>query len=74
MYERKAAHHSRKAELLLLWYGHISWNFEKWQVMTESGKIILQKRFHALSSFMEQVLYISMSPQICSEMKPFILS
>jgi hypothetical protein len=40
IYEQKAAHHSRKRELLLVWCSHISWNCEKWQVVTGSRKII----------------------------------
>jgi hypothetical protein len=40
IYERKAAHHSRKGELLLQQCGHMSWNCEKWRVMTGSRKII----------------------------------
>jgi hypothetical protein len=40
IYERKAAHHSRKGELLLLRCGQISWHCEKWRVVTGSRKII----------------------------------
>jgi len=74
IYKRKAAHHSRKGKLLLLHCGHISWNCEKWRVVTGSRKIILLKRSHALSSLTPQTLYIRMSPRMCSEMNPFIRS
>jgi len=40
LYERNATHHSRKGELLLLQWGHISRNCEKWRVVTGSRKVI----------------------------------
>jgi len=72
IYEWKGAHHSWKGDLLLLWYGHISWNCEQLQVMTGSGKFISDKRSHALSFFRPPTLYTWMSPQMCSEMNQLI--
>jgi len=48
IYERKAAHHSWKHELLLLWCSHISWNCETWWVVIGTRIIISWKRSHAL--------------------------
>ena len=74
IYERKAAHHSRKGQLLLLRCGYISWNCEKWRVVTGSRKIISRRRSHALWSLTLQTFYIRMSPQMCSEMTLFLQS
>ena len=74
IYERKAAHHSRKGELLRLRCGHISSNCGKWRVVTGSRKMISCKRSHRISSLMPETLYIRMSPQMCFEMIPCIRS
>jgi len=74
IHEQKAAHHSRKCELLLLRCCYISGNCEKWPVVNGSRKIISWKRSQALWSFTPQLLYTHMSPRMCSEMNPLIMS
>jgi len=74
IYEPNTAHHSRNGELLLLWWGHISCNCEKWVVMSGSRKMISQTRRQVLSSLTPRALYIHMSPQMCSDMNHFIRS
>ena len=72
--ERKAAHHCRKGELLVLRCSHPSWNCAKWQVVTGSRKIISWMKYQALLFLTPQTLYIRMRPQMYSEMNHLILS
>jgi len=72
IYQRKAAQHSRKGELLLLRCCHLSLNFGKWRFVTGSRKIVTWKRSHVLSSLMPETFYIHMSPLMGSEMNLFI--
>jgi len=69
IYERKTAPHVWNGKQLLLRCHHISWNCEKWWVVTGSRMIISLKRSHALSSLRPQTWYVCQ--WICSEMNPW---